>query len=284
MFEYSQQALSVRPIFYAHRNDITFIVEDFGKENFYTAVLSTLLGGLIRVDRVIGVGGKRQVIARWRQRLGTAGNPPEFYLVDGDFDELLGVALPFSDYLYRLPRYDIESYLIEESAICTIAEEECPRVYQSDYRSILRFAHWIEDITVKTIRLVACAALLQELEETNAGLSQSIERYMTGNRFLPDIDGIEQHIKIVTTQQTSLSPEEFEENLLLMIQRMGETQRERLRWLSGKDILIPLVMRFLRANGSRSLNKDSLCFRLAKLCEFGDLLELRIRVIDIAGG
>ena len=67
-----------------------------------------------------------------------------------------------------------------------------------------------------------------------------------------------------------------------MIQRIGIAYPEQIRWISGKHILIPLVIRSLRLKTKRNLRKESLCFRLAKFCEFPGLIELRDRTIAVA--
>ena len=66
MIRYSDKGLAARPAFFASYNDITIIVEDFGKENFYTQVLKRLLHNDLRIHKVIGVGGKQQVIKRFK--------------------------------------------------------------------------------------------------------------------------------------------------------------------------------------------------------------------------
>ena len=58
MLRYSDQGLSARPIFFSPYNDITIIVEDVGKEHFYTEVFKRLLQEDLRIAQVLGVGGK----------------------------------------------------------------------------------------------------------------------------------------------------------------------------------------------------------------------------------
>ena len=84
MLRYSDEGLAARPAFFAPYNDITIIVEDTGKENFYTQVLKSLLGSKLRIYQVLGVGGKDQVIQRLEKHISDS-LPREFYLV-GDFD------------------------------------------------------------------------------------------------------------------------------------------------------------------------------------------------------
>ena len=281
MLRYSNEGLAARPAFFAPYNDIIIIVEDEGKENFYTELMRRLLRGKLRNTQVLGVGGKRQVLERLKGRDGNPQRWREFYLVDGDFDDLLGWQSPDSICFYRLRRYDIENYLVEEAAICTVAEEEHPRSTAIQYRGLLQVDPWMTEVIDISIRLAACAALLQELGETQIGISQSIERYVNENSVLPDRASIESNIEQVRASQSVVGPQEFDRLLEQMIDRMGNSSLERIRWVSGKDILIPLLIRLLRQHTRNSLKKESLCFRLARNCEFPELTELRDHILAV---
>ena len=165
MLRYSDQALSVRPAFYGPYNDVTVIVEDVDKEVFYTEVFNRLFEGNIRLVRVLGLGGKLQVLKRMDERGGESQGRREFYVVDGDFDELIGMPHPNSAFFYRLHRYDIESYLVEETAICAIAQEQSPRLTLDEYRDSLRVGIWVSEVVEASAPLAACAALLQQLDD-----------------------------------------------------------------------------------------------------------------------
>ena len=145
MLSYSDRGLSARVRFYSPFNDITIVVEDINSENFYTKLFKCLLGTQLKVGRVIGIGGKEQVLQRFQQSKDVSQTIAEFYLVDGDFDELIGRALPDDHRLYRLPRYDIESYLVEPYAIAMIAEEQHPRQTSDYYLGQMNFNEWQEN-------------------------------------------------------------------------------------------------------------------------------------------
>ena len=281
MLSYSNEGLAARPAFFAHNNDIIIVVEDEGKENFYTELIKGLLGDNLKITKVLGIGGEQQVLERFEGRGVGERWWNEFYLVDGDFDDLISKESPDSIYFYRLRRYDIENYLVEEAAVCTVVEEESPHSTATQYRDLLHFDSWMTDVVEMVLRLVACAAVLQELGETGVGISQSIERYVSGNSTLPDIPTIESHIEQVKASQSVVRPCEFDRLLEQMTNRMGNSYLERIRWVSGKDILIPLLTRLLRRHMRRDLKKESLCFRLAKNCEFLELVDLRDRILAV---
>ena len=282
MLRYSDRGLSARPTFFSPYNDITIIVEDADKEYFYTEVFRRLFQEDLTITRVLGVGGKNEVLAR----MATLGDgslaKPEFYVVDGDFDELISKPYPDSPLLYRLRRYDIESYLVEETAICTVAQEQSPNSSIAEFKGILRLDQWVAEVLEASVTLAACAALLQELDNREIRFPQAIEQYIGSDPIVPDASTIQYCIGWVASEQTSVDPEEFRNLLEDMIQRIGISYPEQIRWISGKHILIPLVIRLLKLKTKGNLRKESLCFRLAKLCEFPGLIELKDRILAVA--
>ena len=266
MLRTSDRGLSTRPTFFGPYNDITIIVEDADKEYFYTEVFRRLFQEDLTIARVLGVGGKNSVLARMAVRGEGSLSTPEFYVVDGDFDELISKPYSDSPLLYRLRRCDIESYLVEETAICTVAQEQAPNSSIAEFKGLLKLEQWV--------------ALLQELNDRETRFSQSIEQNMRDDPILPDASTIRYYIGRAASEQTAVDAEEFYNLLEAMIQRIGISYPEQIRWISGKHILIPLVIRLLRLKGS--LRKETFCFRLAKLCEFPGLIELMERIPAVA--
>ena len=176
MISYSQRGLHTRVRFYTPYNGITIVVEDTSLEAFYTKLINRLIGDSMRVRRVIGVGGKDQVLRRYEKSAHELGEWIEFYLIDGDFDELLEVTLPKDCRLYRLPRYDIESFLVDPTAISAIAEEQKPSQSAEHYRRQLDFERWQIQLVDDIQPLIGCYVVLQELRVSSTQ-GRSIERF-----------------------------------------------------------------------------------------------------------
>ena len=280
MLQYSDDALAVRPQFFAPYNDITIVVEDTAGENLYTQIINRLIGDRVTIYSVLGMGGKTQVLQRFESN-GTASSRMEFYIVDGDFDELMGRTCPSSRYFYRLNRYDIESFLVEELAICIVAEEEHPSKNLEQHRNALQIHHWELETVLLWSRLVSCVILIQQIGDGELKMDLGVESYRSGDDVVPDESKIESAIARVSQSQSVLDRETFEGDLETMASSLGETHSERLRWVSGKDVLIPLATRLLRQHTGRNFRKESLCFRLAKHCQFQGLQELRQRLLSV---
>ena len=280
MLRYSNPALWVRRLFFAPYNDVTIIVEDMGKENFYVNLFQNLLGDTVKIKQVNGVGGKTEVIRHFNNR-SSIPKQPEFFLVDGDFDELLGIPCPRDAHFYRLMRYDIEAFLIDDDALCAIAQAESPRTSAAEYAGLLQVQQWVSQVVAISIRLSAAAALWQELNIRRPRFQHSIDRHIKPSTAIPDPDSIQHYIDEMKSQQSVISIEEFDQRLEAMVSRMGTTEDGHRKWVSGKYILIPAAMRLLNMYGSRRFDKESFCFRLGIICDLTDLADLRERMLAI---
>ena len=278
MLNYSDDALWVRRLFFAPYNDVSVVVEDRGKENFYVHLLQRLLPNSIKINQVTGVGGKTKVIEQFYSR-NKNSQQPEFFLVDGDFDEILGITCPTDPNFFRLARYDIENYLVEENALSLILQEEMPNITAEDHRKSLDIDAWVIDAITKSVRLAAAAALWRQLGIEYPRFPQSIEQHAQGT--LPATDSIEDQITQSKSTQHAVREQRFDELLSGMIGRMGSSPLDQRKWISGKHILIPLAMRLIRTQTRRQLEKESLCFRLVGKCEFPELDDLRNRILAI---
>ena len=274
MIGYSDAGLAARALFYRAYFDVIVVVEDRGKEDFYREILKRLLGTSSERYGVLGIGGKDQVLRRLASRSERTQAWAEFYLVDGDFDELVGIAVPEDPFLVRLGRYDIESYLIEEEAVCEVLKEEMPRLSMDEIRARLDFGNWVTSVVEVAFPLAACAATLEKNGKTQDSI-QVIETFVCGSKSVPDVDRIRIRIAEEITDDKGL------ETLEEIRRRVGESVEEHIRWISGKHMWIPLLCRLLRGISGRNFRKESLSFRLAKRCEFRGLEKVRVRLLDL---
>lgn len=280
MLRWSDRAQSVRPIFFYPHNEITFVVEDRYDEEFYTNLFKSVFSGSLRINKVVGVGGKSAVIKRFEQQRTNKHSKKEYYVVDGDFDELLDVPAISDEFFYRLPRYDIEGFLLEEIALCHVAREQTPKRGISEYSDSFEFDIWLNQIIELITELVACNALLHQIRVSHAS---GIDRFILPGSIFPDPVEIKNYVETMRSGQSTLSFEEFDSRIEALTQRMGPSLTERTRWVSGKNILLPLAIRLLRRETQKSIALDSLRFRLSNYCELSSLDEFRDRVLDALG-
>ena len=181
-FEYSENGLRNRSLFYGKDNDINIYVEDSGKRYIYEEIFKRLLGKNYRIESIFPLGGKKQVLKEYVRKgeSGSNGNPNVF-LVDGDFDRYIGYeSANKNDYkgelndeselnnfisgkifesksVIYLKSYNIENYFIDENAIIShikgILEKTDSEIFQ-----ILDYSKWRNRIVneSKELFLIYC--------------------------------------------------------------------------------------------------------------------------------
>lgn len=102
-------------IFNLQFNEISFFVEDEYKEESYLCILRKLFPN-IKFEHIYPLGGKNNVIEHASITV-NENNKRSIYIVDKDFDDILGTKKNNMENLFYLKKYCIENYLITEEAI-----------------------------------------------------------------------------------------------------------------------------------------------------------------------
>ena len=279
---YSSEALQARPRFYYPYNDVTIVVEDETNEQFYTYLFRRLFGDRLNIRRVLGVGGKLAVIGRFELKSSNNAFNDEFYLIDGDYDELLEKAIPRHSRLYRLEWYDIEATIVDPVAIHEICLEEDPSHSLKHYQNLLDFQSWIyENIDYISLLITYDCAM----QFFNVGLrkaTREIHRYFDRQSMGFVHHRVEELRTLIEDNLQDVSRKEFNERRESFEAKIGYAIEARLRWVSGKHILLPLVGTMIRKEtGGGGLRMNSLAFRLAKYCSLQKLEDFKNAVVAI---
>jgi hypothetical protein len=119
MVQYPIRAIRALGYLKAPFNDVEIYVEDTTCHNMHLLIYRSILGPHIKLKSVNQVGDRTRVIAACGADQVNDGRK-RLYVIDGDFDILLGRRAPRLNFFYRLRTYDIESLLISESAIASV--------------------------------------------------------------------------------------------------------------------------------------------------------------------
>lgn len=114
-------------LLYRQFNDIDVYVEDTGKERLYYQLFKLLLPG-IKLAKIFPLNGKENVVA---DAQANNTNKRKVYLVDLDFDEILGRKQTIRNLIY-LQRYSIENYFVDEEAIKEQIRERKPSIRDAE--------------------------------------------------------------------------------------------------------------------------------------------------------
>ena len=145
--EYTDAFLEGQDILYAEYNDIDFFIEDTGKELFYYNIFHQLFPD-IKLEKIFPLNGKTHVI---RSALDNIGNKKKVYIVDLDFDNILGQRVD-SDNLFYLDRYSIENYLYSATSINNVIINSYPKLNEANIAKIFNLAivlSQIKDILIE---------------------------------------------------------------------------------------------------------------------------------------
>lgn len=102
---YSESALLNRVLFYSDYNDINIFVEDEFKEFIYENIFQRMFNYKIKINKILPMKGKKGVEKAFQEYGGAYDGKPAIYLVDGDFDLVMGKEMISSP---RISDYDIK--------------------------------------------------------------------------------------------------------------------------------------------------------------------------------
>jgi hypothetical protein len=244
--------------------DVDVYVEDITDETFYSHLLRRLMEGHRRVVRVFAVGDRKAVLARAEAYIGSR---PSVFLVDGDFEWVLGRPAPQVSRVLRLDAYCIENLLIDrQAAVRVLFEEACLSELAAE--SALDFAGWVEQLSTPLTRLFATFAAAHLLAPALPTISLGIGAICTAaSRSLPELDPQKTEIlrKKILNDVSMVRGDNEAEALADSISLKCDALEFPLDIVSGKDFLLPLLEFRLRKHGCR-VPRRSLRLRLALHC------------------
>lgn len=131
-------------LFFQRANDINFYFEDENHEAFYELLLERLFPH-INISKVFCLGGKTNVLNKFKENKGINPLWKCIYVVDKDYDDLLG-KIRFEEQIIYTQKYSIENYLFEPNAILDILIEELKGVKKSSLRNELALDSFYRDL------------------------------------------------------------------------------------------------------------------------------------------
>jgi hypothetical protein len=157
--------LAARDIFYSHFNTVHFYIEDEEEENLYVEILRRLFEK-IQITQIFPLRGKGNVLAHARDPVNATNAHRSIYILDKDFDDLLG-HLYAKENVFYLERYCIENFLCEEGAVLQIALEAEPHRDKEELRKAINYAKYHESAVQSLDKLFRLFFIVQRF---NLGL------------------------------------------------------------------------------------------------------------------
>jgi hypothetical protein len=266
MTKYSDRAQLGRAYLYQSYNDLDIFVEDTTCQRAWVRIARSILGPSVRLEAVFPLGGRQAVIARCAVDQ-IDGGRPRIYIIDGDFDLLLGAEPPKAKRLYRLAAYCLENILLSEDAIIEIAADGMDG--DSD-QAIRRSVNWPAFRAYLSRRLITVFRAYAEATVNARGAETSsfpVVRLLKQTNNASSLDPVRLHARIRQILQPireATTPEERRSRRAAIRAAIAAWQGPLDYLISGKTYMLPLVHLHLRSVANFREGQRQLTVRLAR--------------------
>ena len=190
---YSDEALLNRALYLASPTKINIFVEDDGKEYRYEEIFERLLSDGVKISCIFPTGGKQKL----EEAYGLFGKSKEngkcFFIADGDFDKALKREQVNAPNFVYLKKYNIESYLIQESCIAKFMRPKL-RKQINETINIINYKNW-ESIIAPFFKTIFALHFIVQ----NEGLGiKNVDRkspFFITSKGLPNKENLDRYIK-----------------------------------------------------------------------------------------
>lgn len=194
-------------LFYVEFNEVNFYFEDQDQENLYEEIIKNLFPEL-KYSRVFPLHGKTSVLTHARQSKTDNNIKNPIYIVDKDFDDLLGVMIN-DDRIFYLDRYCIENYLLDESALVKVLIETYPKAKKDEIKKKINLPQFYAASMDSLLPLFKLFYAVQKLGLGLKNCSAKPEEFtLKGKPWSIDPEKIEKYFELLktTTQNKKLNP------------------------------------------------------------------------------
>lgn len=272
-----ERALSARKaksVFYEDFNDIDIFIEDttIGYKKIFKEILIRAFGNTLTIDQIFPLGGRSEVVEQCKKH--QTNKRKQLYIIDGDLNLINGIQNEELNGLYILPRYCIENYLLDENALIYIIEEEDPELKFETIKEKLGFKEWVNTHDSLLINLFTyyglCFRYLPQERTVKFKVSQLCNQ--PGIICETKIKCRVEDLKIKLEEQIGKS--KLEEELSIIQQRVNLSNSRMLKFVSGKDYLLPLLTSKILSFAKFPVGANlpiPVKVRLSKLVDINDL-------------
>ena len=241
MVSYSPQ--SARALAYLKRpyNDIEIFVEDKSGRIMWNEFLRNVIPDNLKFTSVNLLGGREAVIDACRKDQETDGRR-RLYIIDGDFDHLLGKNKPNLRYLYRLRAYCIENILSNRTSCVDFCNKCSPKFSEDRAESELDWHRLMNDILPVFRKIFTVYATAQKFCLGNKTSSVSVMRFVRVHKTHVQFNDteIKKHLKeIIISGVKSVGVHKWRTARLEIGRRADRLEIGRCA--SGKTFVLPIV-------------------------------------------
>lgn len=230
----------------AHSNDVDIFVEDTSSPNMWLKIIRRYLPKTTKIKSVSPLGGKKEVLKacradqaeRTRRRL---------YIIDADMDLLTGSRKPGLKHLYRLQRYCIENYLIDQTALRNVVTGLLPKISEDEVDICCDVKAWLSRNSGPLRSLFEAYAISEHLYTGYATVSYSCYRLFNedGSFDLCPRKVRSRVFRVLLAARRQHSGEEVRRARETI--KLNISKRRPIEYCSGKHYIIPGIFETLKS-------------------------------------
>ena len=271
MIAYSERALGAYARLFRPYNDIEVFVEDRTLEGVYERLVNKALNGRARVTKVVGLGGRTQVI-RAAQNDNGSSPKPRLYIVDGDFELAYRRRIRRIPNLYRLKVYSIENLLLETNGVEELIKSAMPAMGGGAAVQAVDYEALVGDVEAKLHGLFVVMAAINKLDirEPFCRLNMlAISDRRNGRLYAPNAVAAKALIKsqIRSALQYRSIPHfrRAKQSVVETVLLQGLLAKQ---FVPAKKVHLWYLLERIMANGGESISRRIALSFLANYCEF----------------
>lgn len=261
---WSTDALAARDVFFETYNDVNFYVEDEDQENLYHLVLSRLFPE-IRITQIFPLKGKSNVLMHAKDPANLLRASQAIYIVDKDFDDLLGIAINNQNNIFYLQKYCIENFFLEENAFIEVAVEAQPRIKRETIQSKVKIPAFMHT-TIQSLNLLfRLFFVVQALDLGLRNCRCAPEKFSKkGTPHIIDPHAVEKYRIEVQDKALQLGKFKTEKEFAKFLDTVFPKNAEPDSNISGKYLLALASHHVKKHLNWGTVSLDSLTYRLAR--------------------
>lgn len=284
MLERSKAAKSAISVFFEEYNEIDVYVEDTAKgyEKLFARLLGRALTVHVALERVYPLGSRKEVLAEAEKLECSTDKRTSVFIVDGDLYLLAGERDVISKNVVVLPRYCIENFLFDESALLQIIDEENIDKDVKQLEAQFDFENWLSEASENLKELFVIFAVSHALESGIPTVSRggkSICADNLGNICRAKVERT--RVEIYEELCGQFGKVKVDEFIEFIERRIASDCCFTRTYVSGKDFIFPLLYARVRTVAGSDISKINFKHRLASNCDPEALFEIAAKVQDV---
>ncbi len=269
-------AKSASSLFYEEYNDVDIYIEDTaeGYRKIFKELLNKALGTKFKIEQVFPLGNREQVIEECRKSQESNGRKKVF-IIDGDFHILNDTLEPALNGLYVLPRYCVENYLFCENAICQTADEEECEMELEQIKDKIDFNSWLTENESLLLELFIVYAICFKHIPQEQTIGYKVSKLCNSNSGIVNPGKVKaRKDELIGKLIAFFGEERLNTEIEIIKERIKAKDKKLLRFVSGKDYLLPLLITRLQSFLRFPSNSIAVRLRLAKKANADELTEI----------